>query len=412
MWSRCRLILMVAIVTLLIATPSAAAPITPTNPFPIAEVSGNAEYARAIAHDPGRSQYLVVNENAGALNARCLGTYGQQIAVYVLGNINGEGADAVYDPSRDLYLVVWGNSGNIYGNYVSGDCCQQLGCNGAPFTVSGDRPGYEANPAIAYNNNTNHEYAVVVWTDDGNTSSHWAVYGRRLDGTTPVGNSFAIKDDATAFHYDPDIAYNLNHNEFLVVFTRDTAKGMNFSALNVHGRRIYNNPVIGLLDEETIDASGEAQDQPSVAAYRLNTTTPYIVVFRDHWNDTAGDVRGYTLFVDGQPESLLNISTEPNIPESGVHIASSEAAGGYAVTWVRSSGAQDDLHWRKITPGGVLGPQLDVYAGPGNHREPAIVNDPPVPLVIWTQSISGEYDVYGRFLFTRIYIPLVLRAGN
>lgn len=149
-----------------------------------------------------------------------------------------------------------------------------------------------------------------------------------------------------------------------------------------------------------------------MAAYRLDTTTPYIVAFRDHWNDAAGDVRGYSLWVDGSPHTLLSISTEQNIPESDPQIASSEAAGSYAVTWVRSAGAKDDLHWRKITPAGLLGPQLDVYTGPGNHRDPALVNDPPVPLVIWTQSISGEYDVYGRFLFTSIYIPLVLRAGN
>jgi len=49
---------------------------------------------------------------------------------------------------------------------------------------------------------------------------------------------------------------------------------------------------------------------------------------------------------------------------------------------------------------------------PGDHREPVLVNDPPVPLVVWTQSINGEYDVYGRFLSTRIYIPLVVRDGS
>ena len=48
---------------------------------------------------------------------------------------------------------------------------------------------------------------------------------------------------------------------------------------------------------------------PTVAAYRLDYATPYLVVFEDYWNDAGGDIEGYLVHEDGYSVSLINVST-------------------------------------------------------------------------------------------------------
>jgi hypothetical protein len=81
-------------------------------------------------------------------------------------------------------------------------------------------------------------------------------------------------------HQEPDVAYNLNMNEYFVVYNRPSTVG---GDVNVYGRRITWDGAY--LSEIPIDTSGNDQFDPAVAAYRLNRTTPYLVVFSDQWNN-------------------------------------------------------------------------------------------------------------------------------
>jgi hypothetical protein len=260
--------------------------------FPIAAVPTNAELNPAVAYDEGRQQYLVVNENSGAINGKCLNRFGDTIRIYAIGS--GTNPDVAYSDDHNQYLVVWEDSGNIEGATVNGDCPMGPG-SVIPFpsAISNDRPDYEGIPAVAYNTNDNHRDYLVVWQDTSGLSSHWAIYARRVNSVTVSGSSFAITDTTAAWNYHPDVAYNLNMNEYLVVFTNDPSKAMDQDARDIYGRRVYNTGGGGLLAGHPIDTSGNSQDSPAVAAYRLNYTTPYLVVFRDHWNDPAGDIRGH-----------------------------------------------------------------------------------------------------------------------
>jgi len=375
--------------------------------FPIAVVPGNDERSPAVAYDEGRNRYLVVNQNESTLNGTCMNAAGDTVASYVIGT--GENPDVVYNARIDQYLVVWYNAANIEGAYVSGTCCMQVGCNSVPFTVSGDRPGLEYNPAVAYNHHASHKDYLVVWMDDGGISNHWAIYARRVTSLTLSGSSFAITETTSAWNYEPDVTYNLNHNEYMVVYTNDPSKGLDQDARNVYGRRVYNVGGGGLLAEHAIDTSGGSQDEPSVAAYRLNTGTPYVVTFRDHWNDAAGDVRGYMVDVDGFPVSLLNIATAPGIPEGQPDIASSEAMGGYVVAWTESTGPGADIYARRMSDTGTMQGVLGVTTLSDYEEEPAVAGGVPVPFAVWHTWNGGDWDVYGRFLYWQAYLPLALR---
>jgi hypothetical protein len=374
--------------------------------FPIATVPGNDEFDPVVAYDEGRNRYLVVNYNEGTLNGVCINADGDTVASYVIGS--GSNPDVVYNARNDQYLVVWDNADNIEGAYVSGSCCLQVGCNSAPFIISGDRPRLEYNPAVAYNHHPDYGDYLVVWEDDCNQPDRWAIYARRVTSLTVSGSSFAITETANVWNYEPDVTYNLNHNEYLVVYTNDPSAGLDQTARNIYARRVYNAGGGGLLAEHAIDTSGESQDQPSVAAYHLNFSTPYVVVFRDRWNDAWGDVRGYLVDVDGFPVSLLNIATTPGIIEGQPDIASSDAMGGYIVAWDEEIGMGSDVYARRMSDAGVMEGVLEVATLSDYEERPAVAGGMPVPLAVWHSWNGGDFDVYGRFLYWQVYLPLAL----
>jgi hypothetical protein len=166
----------------------------------------------------------------------------------------------------------------------------------------------------------------------------------------------------------------------------------------------------GLLAERSIDASTSSQDEPSVAAYHLNTSTPYVVVFRDHWNDGAGDVRGYLVDGDGFPVQLLSISTAPGIYEGQPDIASSDTMGGYVVAWTDGAGMDESIYARRISDTGTMEGAMRVSASPYYSLEPAVAGGVPVPFAVWHTWNGGDLDVHGRFLYWRVHLPLVLRT--
>jgi len=390
-----------------IAKPVATSSVRGT--IPIATVLGNTEEFPAVAYDEGRDRYLVVYQNDSTINGICLTAAGDTVAAYAIGT--GVRPDVAYNVRNDQYLVVWDDTSDIEGAYVSGTCCMDPGCNGAPFPISYDRPGLEFGPAVAYNHHPNYKDYLVVWTDDGNLVSHWAIYGRRVTSSYAFsGSSFAITETTAAWNYDPDVAYNLNMNEYLVVYISRPFLGSDLQPGDVYGRRVYNAGGGGLHPEQAIDTSAGHQDQPSVAAYHLNASTPYVVVFRDYWNDTAGDVRGYLANTNGAPVSLLHISTEPLVPETQPDIASSDAMGGYVVAWTRETMPGADIYARRMSSTGVMEDVIEITALSNYEEEAVVAGGVPVPIAVWHAGNGADMDVYGRFLYRQTYLPLTLRG--
>jgi hypothetical protein len=185
---------------------------------------------------------------------------------------------------------------------------------------------------------------------------------------------------------------------------------MDQNARNVYGRRVYNAGGGGLLADRSIDTSANSQDEPSVAAYHLNSSTPYVVVFRDYWSDGAGDVRGYLVDGDGYPTQLLNISTAPGILEGQPDIASSDGMGGYVVAWRKATGSGENIYARRMSHTGDLEGVMDVATEPEYEEQPAVAAGVPVPFAVWHTWNGGDYDVHGRFLYWQVHLPLVLRS--
>jgi hypothetical protein len=265
---------------------------------------------------------------------------------------------------------------------------------------------------VAYNQNPNHLDYLVVWTDMHTSMGVWA---RRVNATGMAPSSFEVAGGTATFsNSDPDVAYNLNHNEYLVVYVHDPGGSGN---KDIYGRRVYNANGGGLLEEHPIHSSGQDQRDPAVAAYRLNYTNPYVVVFQDYWNDAVGDVRGYLCNVDGEPVNLLNIATVGGRQEMMPAIASAEPLG-YTVVWQQMGGGFD-IFGRRVSWVGAVQPAFEVSLGslvlPLGHDEamPAVAGGSPTALVVWHEAAPGQdLNVFGRFLGYRVYLPLSLRQAD
>ncbi len=379
--------------------------------FPVAADPKIWEWNHSIAYDESRRNYLVAYWTNSGINAICLNQFGEQQAHYDLGS--GDFPDVVYNIRKDQYLVVWNEflstNMEIFGAFIRGDCSNDVGSmvriNGA---ISGDSPGDKFGPAVAYNHHENHQDYLVVWENIPPTGPI-EVRARRVTSLgLGLDGSFDIKSSATADHMHPDVAYNLSMNEYLVVYThKDISQG---ATSDIYGRRVYNAGTQGVLPEKIIDSSANDQGGPAVAAYRLNKDTPYLVVYRDNWNDPSGDVRGYLLNKEGVPQLLLNLATTSGVRDDYPAIGMSDCLGGYFLAWIQFNDLSTELHVRRVHNTGILEPDELVTELPTVIHEAALANGPVIPLITWVQDSSSGTDIYGQFLWSRhVFLPLMVR---
>ncbi len=168
--------------------------------------------------------------------------------------------DVVYNPSANEYLVVWYGDTNvggviegefeIWGKRINAANGQAIG---SQFRISDMGPfanrAYDAiDPVVAYNS-INNNYLVVWRGEEGtapNAIGEFEIYGQQISaaGTEIGANDFRISDmgpNASGLYdaYSPEITYNRNSNEFLVVWYGDDNLGGHVSGeFEIYGQRI------------------------------------------------------------------------------------------------------------------------------------------------------------------------------
>jgi hypothetical protein len=327
--------------------------------------------------------------------------------------------DIAYNEKNNTYLVVYqklvATDYDIYARRVD-----FTGPLGPEFPVAFNLNEDERIPRVDYNTHPSHDEFFVVW--ETNISQLPAnisrVEGFLIAGTSGGGSGggqhigsrlpIAVNGD---YNFSADVAYNLNMNEFFVVFTRSPSGGTNY---NIHGRRVTWDGI--LLPETIINSSANDQYWPKVAAYRLNQATPYLVVFNDRWNDTAGDVRGYLVNQQGEPVSLVNIATTPGLMESEPSISQGESWGGYLVTWAESLTGIEEIYGRRVNNLGVLEPAFLISSNEPqqtgcDRRYPDNALGKSSGLAAWYDSCGNRVsnDIVGRLIGYRGYLPTAFR---
>lgn len=306
-------------------------------------------------------------------------------------------------------IVMWGIGHSVAARFLQRDVvttnslaaavsANAGGPLGSRFVIFNNASVAEQNAAVAYNPNRN-EY-LVVWYND--RSSNDDIQAQRVAGDgTLVGPSFIISAGSGAERRYPDVAYNSQRDEYLVVWEYYESS----TGYAVRGR--------------VVSAAGEVQGpgdiifaanpsiftnylQPAVAY--ASASDKYLLVFRYD----NGSMSWQTLAAEEIPSdggsytSFLNIVdwNTPDLPE-GPDVSYNRSRDECLVVWQQTTGGSGDLdvYGRRIAMGGtdpiaVTGSVLSIAnTSSGEESTPAVAAVPTTPdagkyLVAW--QVDGD----------------------
>jgi hypothetical protein len=373
----------------------------------------NLQFSPSIAYNSKHHEYLVVWENVWSNNLHDI--QGQRITesgqligpspIHIAsGSKNKMQPDVAYDPVNDRYLVVWihdingdGSNWDISGRFIPWE-------NSTPtlseFKIC-DWSSNQWEPRLEYARAQ--EEFLVVWM---NTPPSIASYisARRikaLDGSFPA-NGFTISS-GTQTRDNPEVAYNLARNEYLVTFD------VGSSSLDIHAVRLSGNGTALGGGEFPIAGWPDNEINPAVAA--CEKADQYLVA----WQSLVGsDYDIYARFVkgDGTPDSVYEISGFAGHQEQ-VQVSCNFEGREYMLTWQEHI-INTGISGRLVSTDKQLGPGFQVIApvpGTGNAY-PGLASGRVNHLVSWEHPRSGTayQDIHGRLISPHsIFLPVTVQ---
>lgn len=307
------------------------------------------------------------------------------------------------------YLVVWNDMGPTVDWQIEGQKLDTGGLlQGHQLALSAPL-GDQKNASVAYNSQDG-EY-LVVWQDGrGATVDVW---GQRVgeDGTI-LNNNLPISS-AAGGQVLPDVAYNLDTNQYLVVWEDLRADA------DIYAQRINAN---GTLDGDEIAvavAGSSERHRPRVVYNPISGE--FLVVYTYDTATEATNVRGCRLGFDGNPLAgeidIATGTTDQTHPD--VACRSKEGTGGgYLIVWRQTDGSQRDIKGRRMNASGSFLGYLNICDESHSQWSPRVDYSPGSDryLVVWpddrdaaTQGrniyglqVSGSGAMYGETIPTTV----------
>jgi len=240
------------------------------------------------------------------------------------------------------------------------------------------------------------------------------------NGGALAGGNFLI--DASTFsrsYSQPDIAYNLSRNEYLVVYTWHDKVTPNDN-YDIVGRilertgGVLSNPAY-LIGYQTVD-----EWSPAVAAL---PTVPnyggYVVTWEMRYTPTDGDI--HARYVPGRmavdPGAVLGpyiVVSDVGQNQVAPAIAANPSNRHYLVSWAEQLaapfGSNTGIRGRELAGDGALWGMYQWLGGSFSAHAAVAAGRTGDFLTAWTETgLSGATDIYGRLWGRRLYIPLVVR---
>jgi hypothetical protein len=368
----------------------------------------NNEATPAVAYNWKHDEYLVVWQNIfgtwgeGDIRARRVTGHGVVTDEFTIATDPSSRAEPAvdYDPVNDRYLVVWSHyvggglspSWDIAGRLVPWDGPDP---NLKEFTIC-DWNGDQGHPAVAYGR-TQEEF-LAVWQSHPDAAAPWFIGGRRIkaDGTTSP-NSWIIANDSVDHYINPDVAYNLARNEYLVTWDAE-------SWHHVYAVRLRGDGVELGGGKFWVHQYANCETTPAVAA--CETANQYLVVWNQcpptGWDDIYGR------FVDGvgvpDPAGEFEIH-KTDSSEDEPDVACNAPEQKYLVVWEQGfttlqPGIWGKEVWANKTTDWAF--QIQSSTSTDMRETPALASGAPGPyLVAWSHTRGGGnylMDIHGRLV--------------
>ena len=290
---------------------------------------------------------------------------------------------------------------------ISAGASAAAAANGAPigqqFVISGD-PEQEVYPSVAYNSQRQ-EY-LVVWSNDRAGNDDIRAQRVSKDGAL-IGGSFYISAGPGADRRYPDVAYNTQQDQYLVVWEHyDNASLV--PGYGISGRRVSGTGAVLNATDIIIRSNGGNLATPATPAVAYaSTSDKYLVVWAETWHPTPitwdiyGQVVSSSGALDGSQFSISQGNEEREQPD----VAYNRHANRYLVVWQQKAGTLWDVHGQQVHGGGGLYQgDITIAYYTKSSMAPAVAAIPTSPtndkfLVVWeVQYAPSDRDIYGRLV--------------
>lgn len=251
-------------------------------------------------------------------------------------------------------------------------------------TVAAD-PDNQYEPVVAYN--SVHDEYLVVWT------SGWPavdeISGIRVDSQgVPIGSSFPISGSANA-QWDPAVAYDPVHDRYLVIWTFDYSGDGDDT--DILGRFIpWDGPSAG-EPVFVIDEALSVQGSPAVA-FNLDYLD-FVIVWDDREESGPFSILGRRLTADGASLSPAIAIADGPLDNYNPSIAwSGELGGSYLIVYEQTNaGTGTDVYGTLMAYDGSFFPSAVGIAGwPGAEWDPEVAACRGDFLVVWVARVGAE----------------------
>ena len=242
-------------------------------------------------------------------------------------------------------------------------------------------PGYQASPSVA-SDGTNY---FVVWEDQRGGSSD--IFGARINSAGTIIDTVGILI-SSAVNYQTNPSVSFDGTNYFIVW-QDYRNGSN----DIYGARVT--PFGEVLDTLGIPISTAPFNQlsPSVAFDGVN----YFVVWEDYRNNFySPDIYGARV----TPEGIV-------LDTAGIPVSTASSGQrfpfvvfgetNYLVVWADRRNGEYDIYGARIsTSGTVIDTNgIPISTAPNTQFFPSVDFDGTNYLVVWEDSRSGSYDIYG-----------------
>jgi hypothetical protein len=283
------------------------------------------------------------------------------------------------------FLVVWeeaGSSADIYAQRVASSGQLQ----GGKMKV---RKGVdmEERPAVAYNLQRN-EYFVVWQAGDGEetTSGTNYIYGQGLTWDGEWEGALIPIGAATDWQIHPDVAYNSQDDEYLVVWEN--------GVVDIMGQRVAGSGDL-LGGPITVCNASRMQRSPAIA-YNPHANE-YLVVWEDYRNNSDYDIHGCRLSAGGVAEACMQVCGQAG-DQLAPAVTFSPASHEYLVAWQNEGVSPTSIYVQRVSEmGDLAGTPVDL-SDTADQLQPALAFDATTGefLVVWSE--GDPSDIHARAL--------------
>jgi hypothetical protein len=250
-------------------------------------------------------------------------------------------------------------------------------------------------PAVAYN--SNHDEYLVVWENYRPATATRDIYAQRVGSDGSLKSWFCVVHASGSENWQPDVSYSPTQDEYLIVYTYE----VNANDYDLWARRVSWNGS-SIYSEFAINQDADYQLNPSVAYNSQDDE--YLVVYENWWSGGMHDIDARRVRAsDGTPlgnASGVNIATGAGELRSAPDVAYNAARNEYLIAYTYQSGptADGDIYGKVASANlGTLSGEIQILWNANLQNSVAVTAGPDEYLAVWQDGPSSTYrTIYSR----------------